>query len=57
MKRLSLLTLTFAMLSLVFIILLVFLRFEFPLYPLMSYQDALDVLTPLVLIPIYWLLF
>jgi len=57
MKRLSLLTLIFAVLSLVFFILLVFLRIDFPLYPLMSYQDAIDLLTPLVLIPIYWLLF
>ncbi|HET7088578.1 MAG TPA: hypothetical protein VFL17_08010 [Anaerolineae bacterium] len=57
MKRLSILTLVFAILSLVFIVLLVFLRVEFPLYPLLSYQDAFDVLTPLVLIPVYWLLF
>ena len=57
MKRVSLLTLIFALLSLVFIILLVFLRFKFWLYPLMSNQDVFDILTPLVLIPIYWLLF
>ncbi len=57
MKRLSILTLVFAILSLVFIVLLVFLRVSFPLYPLLSYQDAFDVLTPLVLIPVYWLLF
>ena len=57
MKRLSLLTLIFAFLSLVFIILLVFLRFKFPLYPLVSFQDVFDLLTPLVLIPVYWLLF
>ena len=57
MKRVSLLTLVFAILSLIFLILLVFVRFKFPLYPLMSYQDAFDILTPLVLIPIYWLLF
>jgi hypothetical protein len=57
MKRFSLLILIFAILSLVFIILLVFLRIEFPLYPLVSYQDAFDILTPLVLIPVYWLLF
>lgn len=57
MKRVSLLTLVFAILSLIFINLLVFVRFKFPLYPLMSYQDAFDILTPLVLIPIYWLLF
>jgi hypothetical protein len=57
MKRLSYLTLIFAILSLVFIILLVFLRIKFPPYPLVSYQDAFDVLTPLVLIPLYWLVF
>jgi hypothetical protein len=57
MKRLSLLTLVFAILSLVFIIILIFLRIKFPLYPLVSYQDVFDILTPLVLIPIYWLLF
>lgn len=56
-KRLSLLALCFAVLSAVFLLLLVFFRIPFPLYPLMSYQDALDLLTPLVLIPIYWLLF
>ena len=57
MKRISFLTLIFAILSLVFFILLVFLRYDFPPYPLMSYQDAFDLLTPLVLIPVYWLLF
>ena len=57
MKRLSLLTLVFAVLSMVFFLLLVFFRIPFPPYPLMSWQDALDILTPLVLIPVYWLLF
>ena len=57
MKRLSLLTLVFALLSLVFFLLLIFLRIPFPLYPLMSYQDVIDILTPLILIPIYWLMF
>jgi len=56
-KRVSLMTLVFAILSLVFINLLILFRFKFPLYPLMSYQDAFDLLTPLVLIPVYWLLF
>jgi hypothetical protein len=55
--RLSNLTLVFALLSLFFFILLIFLRIKFPPYPLMSYQDAIDTLTPLALIPIYWLLF
>ncbi len=55
--RLSPLILIFAFLSVVFFLLLIFLRIPFPLYPLMSYQDAIDILTPLVLIPIYWQLF
>jgi hypothetical protein len=57
MKRLSLLTLVFAVLSLVFFLLLIFFRIPFPLYPLMNWQDVIDLLTPLVLIPIYWLMF
>lgn len=57
MKRLSLLTLVFALLSLIFFLLLIFLRIPFTLYPLMSIQDAIDVLTSLTLIPIYWLMF
>lgn len=57
MKRLSLLALIFAILSLTFFLLLIFLRIPFPLYKLMSVQDAFDLLTPLVLIPIYWLMF
>lgn len=57
MKRLPLLTLIFAILSVVFFLILIFFRFPFGLYPLMSCQDALDHLTPLVLIPLYWLLF
>ena len=57
MKRMSLLTLVFAVLSLVFLLLLVLFRIPFPLKPLMSWQDATDLLTPLVLIPIYWLMF
>ena len=57
MKKFSFLILTFAILSLVFFLGLVFLRTPFSLYPLMSYQDALDLLTPFILIPIYWLMF
>ena len=34
-----------------------FLSSSFPLYPLMKNGDALDLLTPLVLIPLYWTLF
>ena len=57
MKQISLLTLAFAVLSAVFFLLLIFFRIPLLLYPLMSYQDALDLLTPVVLIPLYWLLF
>ena len=57
MKKLSFLILIFAVLFAVFFLLLIFFRIPFALYPLMSYQDAIDLLTPLVLIPIYWLLF
>ncbi len=57
MRQLSLLTLVFSIFFAVFLLLLVFFRTPFPLYPLMSYQDVLDLLTPLVLIPLYWLMF
>lgn len=57
MKRLSTLILLFAILSAVFFLALVLLRIPFPLYPLMSWQDALDLLTPLVLLPLYWRMF
>jgi hypothetical protein len=57
MKRLSLLTLIFAVLSVVVILALIALRIKFPLYPLVSYQDVFSILPPLVFIPLYWLLF
>jgi len=57
MKKLSSLTLIFAIVSLTFLLLLVFLRIPFPAYPLMSWQDAFDILTSLIIIPIYWLMF
>jgi len=34
-----------------------FLGGQFPIYPLMSWGDVLDILTPLILLPLYWLLF
>jgi hypothetical protein len=55
--RNSELTLIFAVFSVTFFLLLIFLRIPFPWLPLMSYQDAIDILTPLVLIPVYWLIF
>ncbi|UCD97591.1 MAG: hypothetical protein JSV42_11525 [Chloroflexota bacterium] len=57
MTRISLWTLLFAVLFVVFFILLILFRIPFPPYPLMSYQDAFDLLTPFVLIPLYWYLF
>jgi len=57
MRRLSTLILVFAILFLVFFIGLVLLRVPFGPFPLMSWQDAADVLTPLVLLPLYFLLF
>jgi len=56
MARLIRLTLVFALLFAVLIIGLPFLSSQFGPYPLMKTQDAVDLLTPLVLIPVYWLL-
>ncbi len=57
MNKKSLVTLIFAVLFAIFFLLLILFRIPFPLYPLMSVQDVLDLLTPLVLIPLYWVLF
>jgi hypothetical protein len=57
MGRLSVLILVFSVLFLFFFIGLVFLDMPFALYPLMSVQDVVDVLTSLVLLPLYFLLF
>ncbi|MCI0397200.1 MAG: hypothetical protein L0332_23600 [Chloroflexi bacterium] len=57
MHRLSRLTLLFAVLFAVFIILPGLLSQQLGLFPLIKVGDVLDVFTPLVLIPIYWLLY
>ncbi|MDJ0574759.1 MAG: hypothetical protein QNJ65_06280 [Xenococcaceae cyanobacterium MO_234.B1] len=57
MQRLARLTLIFAILFAVLIIAPAFLSARFAPYPLMKNGDVLDLLTPLVLIPLYWLLF
>jgi len=57
MKRLSAQVMVFAILFLVFLIVLVFFRFPFGPYPLMSVQDAVDLITPLVLLPLYFLMY
>jgi hypothetical protein len=56
-NKLSLLLLVFALLSAIFFLVLIFFYTPFPFYPLARWQDALDILTPLVLLPLYWLLF
>jgi hypothetical protein len=57
MNKKSLLTLVFALLFAVFFLALILFRIPFHLYPLINYQDVLDLLTPLVLIPLYWVMF
>ncbi|WP_019508008.1 hypothetical protein [Pleurocapsa sp. PCC 7319] len=57
MQRLAHLTLIFAIVFAVFIITPAFLSGQFALYPLLKNGDVLDLLTSLVLIPLYWLLF
>jgi hypothetical protein len=56
MKRLSYLYLVFSLLFFFFFIGLFFLKQPFGPYPLMSVQDAIDVLTPLVLLLLYFAL-
>ncbi len=57
MKRLPLIALVLAILFAILFLGLVFFRIPFPLYPLMSWQDALDILTVLILLPLFWVLF
>jgi hypothetical protein len=57
MKRLSLLTLLFSIAFFVFFMLPPFLNQKFGPYPLMKVADVFDLFTPLVLIPVYWLIF
>jgi hypothetical protein len=53
----SSLILVFAIAFTVFIVLPAFLGQAFPPYPSIHWADVFDLLTPLVLIPLYWLLF
>jgi len=57
MQRLAWLALIFALLFAICIVAPAFLNRQFPPYPLMKLGDVLDVVTPLVLISFYWLLF
>jgi hypothetical protein len=57
MSRLSRLLLVFSIAFTVLIISPAFLGGEFGYYPLMKWGDVLDLFTPLILMPLYWLLF
>ena len=57
MNRLSALILVFSVLFLVFFIGIIFLDMSFSPYPLLSVQDVVDLLTPLVLLSLYLLLY
>lgn len=58
MKRLSILILVFAVAFAIFLVGPPFLsKLAFPPYPLMKVADVFDILTPLVLLALYWLLF
>jgi hypothetical protein len=57
MKRLSLFMLIFSIAFAVFFMGPPLLGMQFGVYPLMKTGDVFDIITPLVLIPLYWLLF
>ena len=57
MKRLSVYALIFSIAFAVFFIGPPLLSMQFRHYPLVKFGDTFDILTPLVLIPLYWLLF
>jgi hypothetical protein len=57
MKKQSNVILVFAVAFTVFFLTPVILGKPFPLNPLMKISDVFDLFTPLVLIPLYWLLF
>ena len=57
MRRLSILILVFSIAFAVFLIGPPFLGYTFSPYPLMNIADIFDLFTPLVLIPLYWMLF
>lgn len=54
MKNMPTYTLIFSLAFAVFFITPAFLSSSFPSYPLMKTGDAFDILTPLVLMPLYW---
>ena len=57
MKRLQIYTLIFSIAFLAFFFAPPFISKQLGFYPLMKIGDLIDMFTPLVLIPLYWLLF
>lgn len=57
MKRLSIVALIFSVAFLLFFMAPPFLNKQFGIYPMMKVGDVLDIFTPLILIPLYWILF
>jgi hypothetical protein len=57
MKRLSFIILIFAIAFIIFFVAPPLLAKQFGIYPLMKVGDVVDFFTPLILIPLYWLLF
>lgn len=55
MKELSRVVLAFSVAFAVFLIGPALLPSSFPAYPLITVGDVFDILTPLVLLPLYWL--
>jgi hypothetical protein len=56
MNKLSRTTLIFALAFAIFLLTPAFINSQFGPYPLTKYGDWFDLLTPLVLLPLYWLL-
>lgn len=57
MKHLSVIILVFAVLFATFFMAPALFGMQFRPYPLMKIGDVLDILTPLVLLPLYWLMY
>ena len=57
MKKLQRYILVFSISFALLLIAPAFLGGQFPIYPLMSWGDVLDILTPMILLPLYWILF
>ena len=57
MRRISIIALVFSIAFAIFVLSPPFLKQSFGPYPIIRIADVFDIFTPLVLIPVYWLLF